>query len=137
MSEEIIDEQFLAGNKVPLKIYSKKAIWGFSVFFTPVFGGVLLRQNLIDQDNKKAGNFILLVSILFTGITLAGSTIIGKNSSSVTLPLNMLGGLALSEHFYKKYFPDNNYEYKKIWKALIISFLIMVPFILALIYGTP
>ena len=38
------------------KIYSKRAVFGFSLFFAPVFGGVLLRQNLIDYKRKKEGN---------------------------------------------------------------------------------
>ena len=29
-----------------LKIYSERAIWGFSFVFTTVFGGVLLMQDL-------------------------------------------------------------------------------------------
>lgn len=28
------------------EIYSSKAIWGFTIFFSSIFGGILLMQNL-------------------------------------------------------------------------------------------
>jgi hypothetical protein len=48
------------------KIYSKRAIWGFSIFFTPLFGGLLLTQNLKDIDKKRQANLVLIVSTLMT-----------------------------------------------------------------------
>ncbi|MCF0063194.1 hypothetical protein MUK70_10555 [Dyadobacter chenwenxiniae] len=52
-----------------VKIYSKRAIWGFSVFFAPVFGGFLLRQNLMNSNRNKEANLMLLISIVFTVFT--------------------------------------------------------------------
>jgi purine-cytosine permease-like protein len=49
--------------------------------------------------------------------------------------LNMIGGIILSEYFFKKNFPNDNYEYKKIWKALLISIAVTVPFLLAMIFA--
>ncbi len=122
-------------NNPSVKIYSKKAIWGFSVFFTPVFGGVLLRQNLIESKRIKEANSVLLASIGFTVLTILIVNSIEKTTSSLALVLNMGGGILLSEYFFKKYFPEDNYEYKKIWKALLISILITIPFLLAILYA--
>ena len=118
-----------------LKIYSKKAIWGFSLFFAPIFGGFLLRQNLIDIKKKKEANMVLLYSIAFTFLTIL--IVSGKENTTRSLPylLNMIWGAILSEYFYIKYFPNENYKYKKIWKALIISIIITIPFVLAMIYA--
>ena len=118
-----------------LKIYSKKAILGFSIFFAPIFGGVLLRQNLIDDNRKKEANIVLLTSIVFTVLTILIVNSMEKKTSSLTYLLNMGWGAILTEYFFKKYFPNENYEYKKIWKALLISIIIVIPFILAMIYA--
>lgn len=49
-----------------IKIYSKNAIWLFLIFFAPIFGGILLCQNLIDFYKKKEANIVLLTTIAFT-----------------------------------------------------------------------
>jgi purine-cytosine permease-like protein len=118
-----------------VKIYSKKAILAFSIFFAPIFGGVLLRQNLIDNKRKKEANIVLLASIAFTVLTILIVNSFEKQTSSLTYLLNMGGGAILSEYFFKKYFPDDNYEYKRIWKALLISIAIIIPLLLAMIYA--
>ncbi|OWP61950.1 hypothetical protein CDA63_16755 [Hymenobacter amundsenii] len=116
------------------EIYSKKAIWGFSIFFAPIFGGVSLRQNLIDDNRKKEANIVLLVSIVFTVLTILIVNSVESKTNSLTYLLNMGWGAILSEYFFKKYFPNDNHEYKNIWKALLISIAIIIPFILAIIY---
>jgi len=117
-----------------IKIYSKRAVYAFSVLFTTIFGGVLLRQNLIDTKRKKEANIVLVFSIIYTVLTIVIVNSIDLRTSSLTFLLNLVGGAILSEYFFKKYFPDNHYEYKKIWKALLISVIIIIPFILAMIY---
>ncbi|NVO31699.1 hypothetical protein [Hymenobacter lapidiphilus] len=121
------------GNAV--KIYSKKAILGFSIIFAPIFGGVLLRQNLIDDNKKKEANIVLVTSILFTILTILIVNSMEKATSLLTYLLNMGWGLILSEYFFKKYFPDNSHVYKNIWKSLFISIAITIPFLLAIIYS--
>src|ERR1035437_10230154 len=86
------------------KIYSQKAIWGFSILYTALA--------------------IYLVNIP------------EKPETSMTFIINAVGGLVLSKYYYSKYFPnDDRYEKKKIWKTLIISIIIMIPFVLAMIYS--
>ena len=119
-----------------VKIYSKKAIWFFSMLFAPIFGGILLRQNLIDNRRKKEANIVLLASIVFTGLTIVIVNSMEQKTSSLTYLLNMGWGAILSEYFFRKYFPNDNYEYKKIWKALVISIAITIPFLLTMIYAT-
>jgi hypothetical protein len=134
MNQEVnfIEEELNVENKI--KIYSKKTIFGFSVLFAPIFGGVMLRQNLVDIGNKKTGNLVLLYSIVFTALTYLIVSSIEMKSRSITYLLNIGWSAILTEYFYKKYFPLENYEYKKIWKPLIISILILIPLILAALY---
>ena len=120
-----------------VQLYSKKAIYGFSLFFTSIFGGVLLRQNLLDLGKKKEANNALLLSI---GLTLISYVIIfniENVGSSATLICNLIGGLILSEFYWTLHIPkDLKIENKKIWKPLIISVCITLPFIiLAVLYN--
>ena len=116
-------------NIIKPPIYSKKAIWGFSFFFTPVFGGILLVQNLKDIGKKKEANIVLLISILITVLIISIIAVFDVKGSSMTFLCNIAGGAIISEYFYKKYFPDEiDYEKKKIWKPLIIGIIICVAF---------
>lgn len=118
------------------KIYSTKAIWGFSVIFSPIFGGFLLMQNLKDTNRKHEANLVLFSAFGLTLVTFAIVTYSNIQISNLAFLCNMIGGGVLSYYFQKKYFPDEDkFEKKKIWKALIISIVITIPFILAMIYS--
>ncbi|MEP6466986.1 MAG: hypothetical protein ABJB05_11810 [Parafilimonas sp.] len=133
IQQDLLDEAIL--ERTP-KIYSKMAIRGFSIFFSSIFGGVLLMQNLRDIGKKKEANIILLLSVLFTAASIFVVNIPAKPNTSLTYLCNIIGGFILSEYFYKKYFPnDSIYEKKKIWKPLIISILITIPLIVAIIFS--
>jgi hypothetical protein len=135
MDNNLLDSEFTELNDNPPKIYSNRAIWGFSIFFSSIFGGVLLMQNLKDIGKKKEAYMILILSIIYTLLTIYIVNIPKKTNSSLTLFCNAIGGLILSKYFFAKYFPsEDKYEKKKIWKPLIISIIIMIPFTFALIY---
>jgi mRNA-degrading endonuclease RelE of RelBE toxin-antitoxin system len=119
------------------RIYSNKAIMGFSVLFATIFGGVLLMQNHKDIGNKKIANYVLIFSILYTTMTILIINAIEIRLHSLAYLLNYIGGVILTKLFYPKYFPkEQKFKYKKIWKPLIISIIIIIPFFLAAIYAT-
>ena len=131
-SNQILDTDQIKENS-KIKIYSKRAIWCFTFLFTTVFGGVLLMQNLIDIGKKKEAYSVLIFSILFTFISICIVNYPPEPKASLTYLCNMLGGLILTEHYFKKYFPQPEiFDTKKIWKPLLISILIILPFIIAL-----
>jgi hypothetical protein len=136
MEKEIdIVEQYTAEKKEDAKLYSKNAVRGFSIFFSTVFGGILLMQNLKDIGKKKEANLVLFSSIIITILSIVLLSYIAKPGSSATLFCNLIGGVILSEYFYRKYIPNEaTYEKKTIWKPLIISILITIPFVFAVIY---
>lgn len=116
------------------KIYSKGAIWSFSFLFSAIFGAVLLMQNLKDIGKKKEANKILLYSIIYTIVSITIANMFSNNS--IAMLFNIIGGLALSEVSFRIHFPDGDkFEKKPIWKPLIISIIIMIPFIAAAIYS--
>ncbi len=116
-------------------IYSKRAIWGFSFFFTSIFGGILLMQNLKDIEKRKEANLVLVVSILLTVLTVVIISFFNIQNRSVSFLCNIGAAGILTEIFYKKYFPDEaDYDKKKIWKPLIIGICISVAlFLLAVL----
>ena len=113
-------------------LYSKGTIRGFCVLFTTIFGAVLLSSNINDSKKKW---IVIGFGIIYTGLTVVLANIIPTNTFWVLL-LNTAGGLGLTTTFWDKYVgKETKYRTKPIWKPLIISFIITIPFVLALIYG--
>lgn len=123
-------------------IYSKLAILLFSIFFAPLIGGILLMLNLRSVGYKKEGSIVLLFSIVYYFIS---SILINYIANVLRIPLteqamlqnpkiivsmiimNIIGGGILAEYFFKKYFPHDDYEHKSIWRALLITLLVLIP----------
>lgn len=123
-------------------IYSKMAILLFSIFFSPLVGGILLMLNLRSVGYKMQGNVVLLFAIAyqFTASILlnyvAKALHIAPNDPAMLqnpkiiiglFIANIIGGGILAEYFFKKYFPEDDYEHKSIWKALLITIFIGIP----------
>ncbi len=112
----------------PIQIYSKTAVLGFSIFFGPIFGGVLLFQNLRKIQKKEESNWVLAGSIAYTLFQIIVNASLHTKGYSFSFSLSIIGGLLLGKYFFAKYIPENpNYETKPIWTALIISLLIILP----------
>jgi peptidoglycan/LPS O-acetylase OafA/YrhL len=118
------------------KIYSSKAILGFSIFLSTLFGGVLLYHNLKDLGKKKEANIILAFSILFTILSIVVVNIPETPKSSFAYLCGLVGGGILSYFFVPKYITDeSNYPKKPIWKPLIIGVIILVLVVFLMIYA--
>jgi len=127
-----------------VEIYSKKAVFGFSVFPAPFVGGILLLLNLKEAGYKKAILPVLIFTIfyyLLTNLVLNEVLITYKvdlktiNINTAYLfgaffAMNIIGGIILTQYFFKKYFPDNDYYPKSIARPLLI--IIFIIFVLGL-----
>lgn len=121
-----------------IAIYSKWAILGFSIFFSPLFGGILLMVNLRSVGFKRQGTSILLFSVAyqFVAAALIGSVMkLPANVNSMILLQNpqfliyslvaqIIGGGILAEYFYKKYFPADHYKHRSVWRPLAVILII-------------
>jgi 4-amino-4-deoxy-L-arabinose transferase-like glycosyltransferase len=119
-------------------IYSKWTVLGFCVLFSPIFGGFLLRQNLVDKGEAKMGNLFLLVSLLFTLITFfIGTTAL--RGPGTTFMANFLEGALLVEFVFRKHFLDeDSYPKKSLRKPLIISLMVVsIMMLLIILSGVP
>ena len=119
-------------------IYSKWAILSFSIFFSPLIGSILLMLNLRAAGYKKEGTRVLLLIIAYQFVAGAVITQVLQLPVNATLPQiiadpkfiiytlvsYIIGGGILTEYFFKKYFPDDNYEHKSVWRPLAIIILI-------------
>lgn len=113
-------------------LYSKGAIRAFSLLFSTVFGAVLLSSNISDKNRK---GIVVGFGVLYTALTIFIVNRIPSNTFYVLL-LNTAGGLGLTSTFWDKFVgKETKYRSKPIWKPLVISIVITIPFLLAIIYG--
>ena len=119
-----------------VEIYSKWAIRLFSLFMTPIFGGVLLIINLRKAGYKEGIGPVLAFSVLYTFIAPVILGTLGFTGRVTAIFVYFIGGFILSDSFYKKYFPDDDYYPKPVWGAVVVALLINVSFFcLAYYYG--
>ncbi|MCF8254297.1 MAG: hypothetical protein K9H61_02145 [Bacteroidia bacterium] len=119
-------------------IYSKAAIIGFCVFFSPIFGGFMLRQNLKDIGKIKEGNLALGVSLLMTIITGLISTT-SLRGPGTTFVANFIQAAILSEFIFRNYFQnEETFPKKSIRKPLLNSlFVLLVLITITMLIGVP
>lgn len=110
-------------------LYSKKAIQGFTIFFTTIFGAVLLMKNLKEMNKPKARMLVLFFGISYTLFSVILLNYLPK-TFLITLIFNLFGYGILIEFFWNKNLgKDLKYTKKQIWKPLIISILITFVFV--------
>ncbi|MEO7990219.1 MAG: hypothetical protein ABI663_11800 [Chryseolinea sp.] len=115
------------------ELYSPRAIWGFSVFFSVIFGAVLLASNITD---RKAKWMAIGFGIVYTAVVIVIVNLLPQTNSGIVIGLNAGGALILTKLFWDKYVgAETKFRTKAIWRPLIISILITIPFLLAIIYG--
>jgi hypothetical protein len=106
-------------------LYSKKAIQGFTIFFTTIFGAVLLMRNLKEMNKPKAAIQVLVFGIVYTLFSIILLNYLPK-MFFITLIFNLIGYAVLSEFFWNRNLgKELAYNKKKIWKPLFISTLIL------------
>lgn len=118
----------------PVEIYSKWPIRLFSLFMSPIFGGVLLIINLRKAGYKQAIWPVLAFSVIYTFFTAMLLGGLGLTTGVTPMFVNFMGGVILSDYFYKKYFPDDDYYPKPIWGALAAAIIINISVFMVLYY---
>ena len=134
-NKEIIETE-IDINKSPFEglelpfLYSKKAIQGFTIFFSTIFGAVLLMSNFKATNNLKARNQVLIFGIGYTILSTIFLNFLPR-MFFLTLLFNFVGYAILIEFFWNKTLgKDIEYRKKQIWKPLIISIAILIVFVL-------
>ncbi|MCB0739142.1 MAG: hypothetical protein KDC92_16650 [Bacteroidetes bacterium] len=129
------DRKFVTNDSDAPVLYTKRAITMFSVLFSTLFGSVLLMSNLKAIGNKNGRIWVLVFGIVYTVFIVVVANQF-KTIMNLALLLNFGGAFILTEVFWNREIGrEQKHQSKKIWKPLIISVLISIPFILAIIYG--
>jgi hypothetical protein len=118
-------EQVVFDEKV-VPLYSKSALLGFSLFFSPISAGILLAMNL--KRLKKKGIFqVMIFSIIFSVFQGYVSMSV-EPGSMITILVNIAGALIMSELLWNQ-FIGKGYPYirRSILIPLIIAVAIVAP----------
>ena len=127
VSKESISDNESSYEKLVLPVlYSKKAIQGFTIFFTTIFGAVLLMYNLKEMNKLKERNQVLIFGIVFTILSAILLNYLPKMIFT-TLLFNLIGYAVLIEFFWKNNIEKElEYAKKEVWKPLTISIIILL-----------
>ena len=117
------------------ELHSKNTIYFFASFFSTIFGAVLMLQNFREVGNNKVKNQVLMFGILYTLFSIL--LIITLNiKGNFMMVMNFGGAGILINFFWNKYLGKKIKYRKRSWiKPAIISVIIIIPFLIAFIFG--
>jgi hypothetical protein len=111
-------------------LYSKKAIQGFTIFFSTLFGAILLMSNLKKMNKPKARIEVFVFGIVYTIATIVLLNYLPK-TFFLTLIFNIVGYAILIEYYWNNNLgKEFKHEKKQIKKPLIISVSVLAILIL-------
>lgn len=117
--------------------FTKRAIYGFSVFFSLIFGSIMLAINVSKTKNRSGIIWIILYGLGFT----VGAGILAQYyhlNSGLGIMLNILGTFPLNNFFWNKYIDsDRLYRVKPIWTALIVGLAISAMLVYVILTYSP
>ena len=127
--DNLLKNSSLEEEEVPPILFSKRAIRGFTIFFSTLFGVVLLMHNLKKMNKRKARMEVLFFGIFYTFFTMILLSYL-PTTLFITLLFNGIGYVVLTEYFWNKSLGKNvEYQKEQITKPVIIS-LSIVAFII-------
>ena len=120
-----------------VEIYSKKAIFWFTLFFTTIFGGVMLAINLRKAGLNRGAVSVMLFAVgyyfLSSFAVSSGLKLVQASKENLifiaagaSVVANLIGGLILTGYYFKNYFPDDDYYPRSIQNPLIIALLLFI-----------
>ena len=110
-------------------LYSQTVILAFTIFFSPLFGGIMLAMN-VWKVNKKAVWQVILFSVVFTAFAGYLSYYVLAPGSFAAILIRIGGALVLSELLWNHLIGKGvAYNKRKIIIPLVIALLITVPIV--------
>lgn len=124
-SSEVLAEKNSILDSVRPELFSKKTILGFSIFFSTIFGVVLMMINMQGIKSQKGKKQVLLFGITYLLFTVSIAPLFKTNFSLLALLLNLLGAKILTEYFWNTFIGKNVVYKKRNWaKPALLSLLI-------------
>jgi hypothetical protein len=116
-------------------LFSRRAIYGFSVFFSVFFGAVMLAMNVSKTSDKKNAAWVVLFGL---GYTIAMVLLLQnfKTSTGLTIIPSILGAYLIEALFWNRYVGTSTlYRKRPIWIPLAIGIAILGVFIFIAFYS--
>jgi len=114
--------------------YSVGAIYGFSIFFSTIFGAVLMAINLRKTESKKGVAEVIIFGVAYFSLQIYILSFIPRNTGLNTV-FGIAGAAVINHFFWRKYIgSETKYRKKPIWVPLIISISITAVILAAMIY---
>ena len=114
--------------------YSKRAVFGFSILFSVLFGSILLAINLSKTQNRNKAVWVVLFGLGYIIVAALIAQSFNSNSSFSILVI-FIGAYLLEALFWNRYIGNSTlYKPRKVWIPLIIGIAITVPIIVAILY---
>ena len=111
------------------RLYTPNAIVGFTIFFSLIFGAMLLATNIRETNNRRGSWVVIGFSVAYMAVEVILFQL--YQSVMLTMVMKLIGALILNFYFWPKYIGlERDYEAKPIWRALLISILIILPLII-------
>ncbi len=116
--------------------YSERAIYTFSIFFSVLFGSILMAMNINRTEKKNSSWTSVLFGLVYTGLQMWGLSYVPR-TTGLTVGVSIGGALLLNHFFFKKYIgKDTKYSARPIWTPLIIALVITFPLLyIIIVYG--
>lgn len=117
------------------ELYSRKAIYIFTVFCSVLFGGALMFVNLGKMKNTKGQINVVIYSVLYLLVSIFIQIQFERNTI-VSLFFNVLGSFMLYNYFWAKYIGAQT-QYKPISVTIpVIAAIVFVMLLIAFrLYG--
>ena len=129
------EKKFITNDPNDPELYSKGVIIGFSLFFSTLFGAILLMHNMKKTNNLKARKLVFIFGVFYTSIVLF-ILIYFQIESNINFLINGIGGAVLTEFLWNKHIgKEFLFRSKSCIKPAIISTIIIAPIIILAIYG--
>ncbi|QQL48256.1 hypothetical protein [Mucilaginibacter ginkgonis] len=122
-----------------IEIYSRTAVFWFTLIFTTLFGGTLLVLNLRGAGYTRRAIIVGVFSVAYYVVETFAATFIAKNYllhlkaqdllfalSVIKLAFDLTAALILVLVFYKRYFPEKDYYPKSVTAPLAVAFVLFV-----------
>jgi hypothetical protein len=107
-------------NEEKHKIWSRTVVTVFAIV-SPLFGGIMLLQNLRAIGEKASGFYALGFGILWTAVLVTFRIVVHQNNLITTLLLDVAGSVLIVSSYFKQYFSSKEkFRYQKIWIPLLI-----------------
>lgn len=117
--------------------YSPAAILGFSIFFSVIFGGILMFSNLRKAGKKNESILVLGVSFIIMMLSAVAAHLYQMNQWVVLLA-NVTGAIILIEYFWKKHIGNQTeFKRKSLTKAILVSVGATVLLMMFILYFFP